>query len=287
MRKPVTGKVLATGRARAAGTARATSRALGLPTRGTTNPNRLRRVDRWIAGTQASRLRDATDPLVIDLGYGHLPITTLELAERLRGVRPDLRLLGLELDAGRVAAAQPLADPPAVEFARGGFELAGRHPVLVRAMNVLRQYPVDAVAEAWRTMTERLAPGGLLVEGSCDELGRLACWVALDSTGPLTLSLSARLSSLERPSDLAERLPKALIHRNVPGDPIHTLFTALDHAWAVSSPLSNFGPRQRWMDTAQRMLDDGWPVVGGRQRWRLGELTIRWSAVDQPVPTGG
>src|SRR5262249_45065236 len=71
-----------------------TGRVLGLATRGTTNPNRLRRVDRWIVGTQASRLRDAADPLVIDLGYGASPVTTIELASRLRGIRPDVRVLG-------------------------------------------------------------------------------------------------------------------------------------------------------------------------------------------------
>ena len=37
-----------------------------------------------------------------------------------------------------------------VEFALGGFELAGRRPVLVRAFNVLRQYPVEAVPDAGR-----------------------------------------------------------------------------------------------------------------------------------------
>ncbi|MBB5066913.1 hypothetical protein BJ969_000001, partial [Saccharopolyspora gloriosae] len=42
------------------------ARALGVPTRGTTNPNRLRRVDRWIAGTPwvARSLSSAADPLV-------------------------------------------------------------------------------------------------------------------------------------------------------------------------------------------------------------------------------
>jgi len=33
-------------------------------------------------------LQAAADPLVIDLGYGALPVTTLELAARLRVVRP-------------------------------------------------------------------------------------------------------------------------------------------------------------------------------------------------------
>ena len=67
-------------------------------------------------------------------------MTTVELADRLADVRKDVRVLGLEIDPDRVAAAAASADPPRLEFARGGFELAGRRPVLVRALNVLRQY---------------------------------------------------------------------------------------------------------------------------------------------------
>jgi hypothetical protein len=255
------------------------ARALGLPTRGTTHPNRLRRVDRWIVGTQSARLRDAVDPLVVDLGYGDTPVTTAELADRLRDVRRDVRVLGLELDADRVAAAGSYADPPRLQFARGGFELAGRRPVLVRALNVLRQYPEAAADEAWRTMSAQLAPGGLVVEGTCDELGRRACWVAHDATGPLTLTLAARAGGIERPSELAERLPKALIHRNVPGQPVHAFLAAFDQSWATVAPYAAFGPRQRWAAAVERLSADGWPVVGGRSRWRLGEATVRWSAV--------
>ncbi|HYT10585.1 MAG TPA: class I SAM-dependent methyltransferase [Mycobacteriales bacterium] len=260
------------------------ARALGLPTRGTTAPNRLRRVDRWIVGTQSARLRDAVDPLVVDLGYGASPVTTVELADRLADVRRDVRVLGLEIDPDRVAAARRYADPPRLDFARGGFELAGRRPVLVRALNVLRQYEEAAAAEAWAQMCGRLAPGGLLVEGTCDEIGRRACWVALDASGPLTLTFAARVSSLERPSDLAERLPKALIHRNVPGEPVHAFLTAFNRAWAVGAPHAAFGPRQRWAAAVERLAEDGWPVVGGRSRWRLGEVTLRWSAVSSPYP---
>ena len=108
-------------------------------------------------------------------------MTTVELADRLADVRKDVRVLGLEIDPDRVAAAAASADPPRLEFARGGFELAGRRPVLVRALNVLRQYDEAAAADAWTEMCGRLGPGGLLVEGTCDELGRRACWVALDA----------------------------------------------------------------------------------------------------------
>jgi len=258
------------------------ARALGLPTRGSTHPNRLRRVDRWLVGTQSARLRDAVDPLVVDLGFGARPVTTVELANRLRDVRRDVRVLGLEIDPDRLATAQSYADPPRLEFARGGFELAGSRPVLVRALNVLRQYDDAAAADAWRVLRGQLAPGGLLVEGTSDELGRRACWVALDATGPLTLTLSARVGGLEKPSDLAERLPKALIHRNVPGDPVHALLGAFDQAWAATAAYARFGPRQRWAAAVERLADGGWPVVGGRSRWRLGEMTVRWSAVDRP-----
>jgi hypothetical protein len=255
------------------------ARALGLPTRGTTAPNRLRRVDRWIVGTQSSRLRDAVDPLVVDLGYGASAVTTVELAARLADVRRDVRVLGLEIDPDRVVGAVGSADPPRLEFARGGFELAGRRPVLVRALNVLRQYDEAAAAQAWTEMCGRLAPGGLVVEGTCDELGRRACWVALDPSGPLTITLAARVAGLDRPSDLAERLPKALIHHNVPGEPVYELLQAFDRAWAVGAPYSAFGPRQHWVAAVERLAGDGWPVVGGRSRWRLGEVTLRWSAV--------
>lgn len=257
------------------------ARALGLPTRGTTNPNRLRRVDRWLLGTPAvaNVLAAADDPLVVDLGYGASPVTSVELLARLRVLRPDVRVLGLELDTDRVATAQPAADPPWLEFRRGGFELAGARPVLLRAFNVLRQYTEPAAVEAWATMLGRLAPGGLLVEGTCDEIGRRCCWVTLDAAGPRTLTLACRPASLDRPSDLAERLPKTLIHRNVPGERVAALLTALDACWNRAAPFAPFGPRARWTEAVRLLHAGGWPVVDRARRWRSGEITVAWSAV--------
>jgi hypothetical protein len=254
-------------------------RPLGAVTRGTTNPNRLRRVDNWIAANLGGLLRGADDPLVVDLGYGASPVTAVELRARLAAVRRDVRVVGLEIDPARVAAAAPAADPPTLEFRRGGFELAGLRPVVVRAMNVLRQYDESEVEAAWSTMRQRLAPGGVLVEGTSDELGRLASWVTLDASGPRTLTLTAALSALDTPSTLAERLPKALIHHNVPGEGVHALLTALAQAWRANAPYSTFGPRQRWRRSVEAVRAAGWPVLDGPVRWRLGELTVPWSAV--------
>ena len=261
------------------------SRPLGVVTRGTTNPNRLRRVDNWIVDTCADALRSAPDPLVVDLGYGATPVTPVELRARLAaGVRPDVRVVGLEIDPVRVAAAQPAADPPGLTFARGGFELAGLRPAVVRAFNVLRQYDESEVAGAWATITGRLAPGGLLVEGTCDELGRLGGWVLLDAAGPRSLTLSARLATLDSPAELAERLPKALIHRNVPGEPVHDLIRALDDAWRAAAGYAPFGPRQRWLHTVATVRTQGWPIQNRPRHWRLGQLTIPWPTIAPTHP---
>jgi hypothetical protein len=245
-------------------------------------------------------------------------VTTVELYERLRTVRPDVRVVGLELDPDRVARAAPAARPPGLSFARGGFEipLPGERPVLIRALNVLRQYPEAAVAGTWSTMLARLAAGGLLVEGTCDEVGRRACFFGVPApvpaplsqpsrlsrssrpggrTGPvepdgwprdgLTLTFSAHLASLARPSALAERLPKALIEHNVAGHDIHRLLTAFDRAWDRAAPRAVFSPRQRWIAAAAELRADGWPVRGNERRWRLGELTLDWPS-GVPEPSG-
>jgi SAM-dependent methyltransferase len=250
----------------------------GRITRGTTGVNRLRRIDRWIAAQPA--LRRATEALVVDLGYGRSATTTLELRDRLAKVRPDVEVVGIEIDPERVRIASAAARD-GVTFRLGGFEvpLDGRRPAVVRALNVLRQYEEHEVAAAWATMCARLQPGGLLVEGTCDELGRIASWVGLDPDGPRSFTISLRLDGLEMPSIVAERLPKALIHRNVPGERIHAVLTELDRAWATHAPLAVYGPVQRWIATVETVRAGGLAVHGSRARWRLGEVTLDWAAV--------
>ena len=263
-----------------------TRASLGTITRGTTHPNRLRRVDRWIAHTARRALGSAHDPLVVDLGYGAAAWTPRDLRDRLRAVRPDVEVVGVEIDPARVSGASAYADAT-LSFRLGGFELPldGRDPVVVRAFNVLRQYDESEVADVWRTVARRLAPGGLLVEGTCDELGRHAWWVALEagSDVPRSLTLSTRLAGLERPSDLAERLPKARIHRNVAGEPVHAFLARLDRCCAQAAPHASYGARQRWIAAVGALRSSGVAVLDGPARWRLGELTVAWPEVAPPT----
>lgn len=256
---------------------------IGSITRGTTGTNRLRRVDRWIAAHPSFRRAD--DPLVVDLGFGASATTPLELHQRLLKVRGDVEVIGIEIDPERVRVAN-LSARPGVSFRRGGFEVpldGGRRPAVIRAFNVLRQYDEAQVAEAWALMTSRLQPGGVLIEGTCNEVGRVASWIDVTADGAQAFTISLRLADLEVPSVVAERLPKALIHRNVPGERVHSLLVDLDRQWAVAAPLSVYGPVQRWLATVQGLRDAGWPVGHGRSRWRLGELSLPWSAV-APLP---
>ena len=162
-------------------------------TRGTTNPGRLRRADRWITQALGAALRAEERPLIVDLGFGASPVTTVELYRRVRAVAPDAEVTGLEIDPERVAAARhhlaalrAAGDAlPGLSFAAGGFELpVPRPPALVRAFNVLRQYQEEQAWAAWSRLRAGLAPGGVLVEGTCDEIGRRAVWVTLPAASP-------------------------------------------------------------------------------------------------------
>ena len=244
-------------------------------TRGTTGFNRLRRSDRWTRfhPRVQSLLRAVPDPLAVDVGYGASYATTVEWAGWLRQIRPDIEVVGLEIDPERV-----LPPRDGVRFELGGFELAGYRPHLVRAFNVLRQYDVDQVPDVWDTVCSRLAPGGLFVEGTCDEIGRRCAWLLLDDTGPVSLTLSWDPFHTATPSEVAERLPKALIHRNVPGEAIHAFLTDADTAWEHAAGWEPHGPRVRWRHALDDLAAKG-PITPQRRRFSDNSVTVEWNAI--------
>lgn len=255
---------------------------VGVPTRGTTGINRLRKSDRWLAAQPhiQALMRDAIlagrTPVAVDVGYGASHTTTVEWAGWLRRLAPSVEVTGLEIEPSRV-----LPPRDGVRFALGGFELAGLQPDVVRAFNVLRQYDVDQVWDAWRLMQSNLRPGGVIIEGTCDEIGRRAAWVTLGDEGPpRTLTLAWNPWDVERPSEVAERLPKVLIHRNTPGHRIHEVLLQLDQAWDRCAGLATFGPRVRWRAAVNLFAaESGLAGVAQRRRYQDNHVTLPWEFV--------
>ena len=259
----------------------ATKKPVGAITRGTTNPNRLRRVDRFIANLPQLKV---SNPIVVDLGFGATPTTSIEMLHRLAQTNSKVTVVGIEIDRERVERGLPFQTKNLL-FGLGGFEiplpkpLSERQVDVIRAMNVLRQYGESEVIPSWELMQSRLTDNGLIVEGTSDELGRIASWVSVSKTKVDSFTIALKLNEVERPSKVAERLPKILIHRNVEGEAIHTLLNDLDEAWFRNSGLSTFSPAQRWIATCRDLKNSGWPITNNQKRWALGELTLDFEAV--------
>jgi len=144
-------------------------------TRGKSRPGRLRLLDAWLVATQRpliARREAAFERAVsVDLGFGAVPWTTLELVAALRQIDPEAEVVGVDIDPARVESARPL-QVPGLRFEVGGFELPPAPPVrLIRAMNVLRQYDPAAVAGAHAAMRRAVLPGGLVIEGTTSKGG--------------------------------------------------------------------------------------------------------------------
>lgn len=263
------------------------NRPLGHLTRGKTARNRLRRVDIFLLMTEATLLRRADGPfgdaLFVDVGYGAEPFTALESAGHLRRANPGLPVLGVEINADYVARAQPFAEER-THFRLGGFNLPlkpGETVRLIRAFNVLRQYDESAVHDAWRTMGRALLPGGLLVEGTCDPLGRILTANLLRREAE-TLVYEGLLFSTNFRAGLAPGmfqpvLPKNCIHRMVPGEPIDHFMTAWNAALMHTTPYREWSHRQ-WFEASARVLaGQGLPLDTRRKLLRRGYLLWRGS----------
>ena len=205
----------------------------GRITRGKTRPGRLRLLDRWLV--QSGELDGEAPPLVVDVGLGARPDTTVELFERLRGLRCDVEVLGTDLDPERVATAAGVARP-GLRFATMGFDLTLERPArVIRAMNVLRQYKPEHVASAHERMASGLAPGGVLLEGTCAPSGEVLGCLVLRRT-PRGLFREALVLAVSggqgfAPLMLRDRLPRDIRDRGNPGHPVGDFLARWTDVW--------------------------------------------------------
>lgn len=250
----------------------------GQETRGKTARNRLRRVDNFVTMYDSALLcrstYDYAQSFFVDLGYGAEAFTTLESAARFRRLNPTLPVLGVEILGERVAAALPYANAN-THFRLGGFNLPllpGESVRLVRAFNVLRQYDEAAVADAYAMLAQQVAPGGLLIEGTSDPYGRI--WVAhLLRRHPLTFTwlhectiFSTNFRTGFDPAEFQTILPKNLIHRMAPTEPIYHFFQHWQQATWATVGQRVWGVRQWFAASAVQLAARGYSI-DCRRRW--------------------
>jgi hypothetical protein len=234
-------------------------RLLGQPTRGKTTANRLRKTDTFLAVAYPEFVRHLPG-LYVDLGYGAFPITSVETLQRLRRLNPDLRVLGVEIDPERVTQAAPFAQP-GLSFRLGGFNLPlapGERAGVIRAFNVLRQYPEAEVTAALAALAAALAEGGLILEGTSDPPGRLLTFNLYQKQGGglqrVALVLAPTLRADFVPRQFQAVLPKNFIHHAAPGGPIDRFFAAWHAAWQHARGQAR-QPRQVFAHAALRLAD--------------------------------
>ena len=273
---------------------RAHHRPEGLPTRGKTAHNRLRRVDNFLLMHAHALIRRQDSAYArafyVDLGYGAEPFTTLESAERLRRANRALPVLGVEIDAERVTRALPYADD-LTQFRLGGFNIPlhkGESVRIIRAFNVLRQYDETQVIPAWQTLGRCLLPGGLLIEGTSDPFGRV--WVAnLLRRQPDRLDYEGLLFSTNfrwgfEPGLFQPVLPKNCIHRMIPGEPIHAFMSAWNQTIRDTIALRTWSLRQWYEASAQALAAQGYALDLRRRFLREGYLLWRESPGAPSIP---
>jgi hypothetical protein len=248
---------------------------MGLPTRGKTASNRLRRVDNFLLRYEPSllRLTGFQDAFFVDLGYGFDARTTLESAARFRRVNPTLPILGVEIDKERVEAALPHADA-ITHFRVGGFNLPlqpGETVRLIRAFNVLRQYEEKDFAPAYETLARYVLPGGLMIEGTSNPFGSL--WVANlarktegDGWKMEALVFSATFRGGFDVADFQAVLPKNYIHRILPGESIYNFIEDWKRSAAETSAVKTFGLRQ-WFSASGKSLAAKGYRIDLRKKW--------------------
>lgn len=259
----------------------------GQVTRGKTARNRLRQVDNFLLlyepGLLTRKDGPFADALFVDLGYGAEAVTTLESAARFRRLNPTLKILGVEIEPERVAAALPYSDARTF-FRLGGFNLPLQPGETVRAMrafNVLRQYEENEVAPAWEQLGRYVLPGGLLIEGTSNPSG--AIWAAnllrRDEAGwqreALVFFTNFHLGF--DPLEFQTILPKNYIHHVLPGESIGEFFSAWKAACAETSPMQTWGLRQWYVSAAEGLSRHGYRI-NLRRKW----LSKGWMIWENP-----
>jgi len=250
--------------------------------RGRTAPGRLRALDEYLLLAESELLgrRDGAfaSAVVVDVGVGEHPWTTLELADALSAMPTPQRVIGVDISARRLEAARRLCEGR-VELRRGGLSLPlepSEPARVVRCMNVLRGEPPGTTVDAHRQLSANLLPGGLLLEGTSDRRGGvLTAHLLRRTSGDLMRESLLFFTDFSRgfaPILFRDHLPRDLRRSVQPGHALHRFFWDWTRAW---SEVRLADARESFVFAAERLAlrqsgvvaDPGW-VHRGFLLWR-------------------
>ena len=254
-------------------------------TRGRTAPGRLQGLDAYLLHEErallARREGSWAHAAFVDVGFGEHPWTTLESARALRALNPRLPVIGVEQEAHRVEAAAVHRDAD-TDFRLGGFDLPlgpAERVRLIRALNLLRGYPENAVGGVHRKLGGALLDGGLLVEGSTDATGGVGVAYLLrrrgDGIAREALLFHTDFSHGFAPVLFRDWLPRDLRRRVRPGQPIHGFFADWTAAWEEARAGSSLAPAAAFRESLPRLAGrregvstDAWLAEHGYLLWK-------------------
>jgi hypothetical protein len=254
-------------------------------TRGRTSPERLRALDAYLVRFERDLLSREDGgwarAAFVDVGYGEHPWTTLESARAFRALNPRLRVIGVEQEPHRVEAAAAHRDED-TDFRLGGFDLPlapDERVRLLRALNLLRGYPEEAVPGVHRKLGGALLEGGLLVEGSTDASGGVGVAHLLrrrgDQVAREALLFHTDFTHGFAPVLFRDWLPRDLRRRVRPGHFIHGFFADWTAAWEEARSGRALSPADAFRESLPRLATrrdgvstDGWLAEHGYLLWR-------------------
>lgn len=142
-----------------------------------TRVGRLKALDRLLLAHHRPLLerRDGlwAGAVVVDVGLGMQPWTTVELAEALRQeLAQPPEVVGVDVDPELVTTAHAWARP-GVRFDHGDLGWSAGHARVVRALNVLRDRTEGEVPAAHAALGAGVVPGGVVLEGTCSPSGEV------------------------------------------------------------------------------------------------------------------
>lgn len=241
------------------------------PVRSRTRPGRLAAIDAFLGPMPPGST-------IIDFGFGTAPVTSLEWASHLG---PTVTVIAVERDLAHIESARTLNSP--LTLVCGGFEtLATLGPVsAVRAMNVLRAYPLEHIGQAHRALAAPLAQQGLLIEGSTDTEGCVTTAHVFRRVGSaLThegLLFHTTFTRGAGPWLFRDSLPRDLRRSVAPGTRI---FEFLTH-WHRCFEATKGSPTERFAESGHQLPGVSLWAPGGLF-WRTGN-----PATTTPPPAAG